>query len=978
MLNSHPRRPLLGALVVFLLAAVAAASVVWRLDEHTRQEARARATNAVDDHADALQRAIEHSLSATYALAALVHQGKGSVPNFDEIAGQMLPSYPGVSELALVPGGIIRNVVPLAGNEKAIGHNLLQDPAQNKEALLALDSGKLTLAGPLNLVQGGRGVIGRLPVFLRDATGTPHFWGFTLVVMRVPDMFDAARLPELAEQGFAYELWRMHPDTGQRQVIAASTPVPMIDPVEKTLPVPNATWTLSAAPIGGWGDPPRRALHVALGLLFSLLLAYLAKLLLELSAHRAGLEALVVQRTAEARAREADLNRAQTIARVGSWVLDLATKELRGSAEAMRIFGVRDGVPFHYRTFRERVHPDDREAVDGASRTALEGKPYGIDFRILDGAETRWVHSQAELAFGANGKLSGALGTVQDITERKQADEALRASEGRYRDLFEANPHPMWVWDLQTLAFLAVNDAAVAHYGYSRDEFLAMIITDIRPPEDVPRLLQWIALVEKQDIREAGVWRHRRKDGALIDVEITSHMLEFGGRRAQIVLANDVTERLHAERKLRDSEERYRALTELSSDWYWEQDENLRFTRISRPRAGMESIDFDKLIGKTRREAKTVVWDESRLAVLEAITEARQPFRDFEISRTYRDGPTRYVQMSGEPIFDASGRFAGYRGIGKDITERKRAEEALRESEERFRCLVEMSSDFYWESDAEHRLTMRGSANAKLSTVSVFQKGAPLGERRWDIPYLSPDESGWQAHRAMLDAHQPFRDFELSRLCADGTERYVSISGDPVFDASGVFKGYRGVGTDITERKRRDEALQRFRAAMDAAASGTQHRTRAEPLARRPVDLSALVREVAGELQAEAPERMVEWVIAPQVAAEGDPGLLRVVLQNLVGNAWQCSSRRDAARIEFGATERNGRPVYFVRDNGAGFDAAYAQKLIDAFKQLGTAAEDQESAIGLAAVSRIIHRHGGEVWAEGRKGEGATFYFSLG
>ncbi|MGA8004537.1 MAG: diguanylate cyclase [Burkholderiales bacterium] len=132
---------------------------------------------------------------------------------------------------------------------------------------------------------------------------------------------------------------------------------------------------------------------------------------------------------------------------------------------------------------------------------------------------------------------------------------------------------------------------------------------------------------------------------------------------------------------------------------------------------------------------------------------------------------------------------------------------ALRESEIRFRALTEMSSDFYWESDAEHRLTVRGSAERRRSSVSVFQRGAQIGKRRWDVPYLSPDEAGWQAHRATLDAHRPFRDFELSRLGADGTERFISISGDPVFDAAGQFIGYRGVGTDVTARRRADQAM---------------------------------------------------------------------------------------------------------------------------------------------------------------------------
>ena len=132
---------------------------------------------------------------------------------------------------------------------------------------------------------------------------------------------------------------------------------------------------------------------------------------------------------------------------------------------------------------------------------------------------------------------------------------------------------------------------------------------------------------------------------------------------------------------------------------------------------------------------------------------------------------------------------------------------SLRSSETRFRSLTEMSSDFYWESDAGHRLSQGDSAESKASIATMFRRGAQFGDRIWDLPYLSPDEAGWQAHRAMRDAHQPFRNFEFSRAGADGTERHMSISGDPMFDASGVFKGYRGVGTDITTRKRSERAL---------------------------------------------------------------------------------------------------------------------------------------------------------------------------
>ena len=147
------------------------------------------------------------------------------------------------------------------------------------------------------------------------------------------------------------------------------------------------------------------------------------------------------------------------------------------------------------------------------------------------------------------------------------------------------------------------------------------------------------------------------------------------------------------------------------------------------------------------------------------------------------------------------------RKLEDKIAQLEAANRRLQESEARFRSLNEMSSDYYWESDAEHRMTQRASFGNKPSTVSGFERGTYVGERRWEIPYLSPDAAGWAAHRALLDAHQPFREFELSRLGTDGTEHFISISGDPVFDASGAFTGYRGVGADITERKRADSAL---------------------------------------------------------------------------------------------------------------------------------------------------------------------------
>ena len=154
------------------------------------------------------------------------------------------------------------------------------------------------------------------------------------------------------------------------------------------------------------------------------------------------------------------------------------------------------------------------------------------------------------------------------------------------------------------------------------------------------------------------------------------------------------------------------------------------------------------------------------------------------------------------------------------------------------------------------------------------------------------------------------------------------------------------------------------------------HVTRS-PVHRKPVDMSAVARRIVERLRAAAPTRAVDVVVADSVVADGDERLVTIALENLLGNAWKFTSKQDDAKIEFGVRREGARAVYFVRDNGAGFDMTHAAKLFGAFQRLHSSKEFEGTGIGLATVQRVVHRHGGQVWAEGTPGKGASFYFTL-
>ena len=251
---------------------------------------------------------------------------------------------------------------------------------------------------------------------------------------------------------------------------------------------------------------------------------------------------------------------AERIAKVGSW-RQHRDGRIAWSDEMYRILGI---APEKFTPSPESVsaliHSGDRTAMQSRVAAACSGQAVDeVEFRVMrpDGSE-RHVIARAEAARSATGQVDYVTGTVQDITDRQRAEAAVRDAATRYRQLFEANPHPMWIYDPTTLRFLAVNDAAVGQYGYPRDEFLGMTLNDLHPPEAVPSLVEVVARLDAQN--PAPLWRHQLRDGRLIDMEIIAQTINFEGRPARVVLAHDVTERRRAAQDVLDSREALRAL----------------------------------------------------------------------------------------------------------------------------------------------------------------------------------------------------------------------------------------------------------------------------------------------------------------------------------------------------------------------------------------------------------------------------------
>lgn len=278
LVHQHALR---ASILAFVLAFSIGICATAATEQYTQSLNKERARQIAEIQAGKIQHVIEALLFTSQTAKVLLTEGGGEIKHFEQSMADILSGY-NLRNIALAPDGIVSRIYPLAGNEKAIGHNLLTDPKRATEAIAARESRTLSLAGPYKLLQGGYGALGRLPIYLKDEEGREYFWGFICVTLELPEALEAAQMQKLEEQGYSYELWKVEPDTKEKQIITRSVTDISCEPQSVPISLPNSVWHLDISPAAGWYSVHFLFVKLILSALFALLIALLAKMVIAL------------------------------------------------------------------------------------------------------------------------------------------------------------------------------------------------------------------------------------------------------------------------------------------------------------------------------------------------------------------------------------------------------------------------------------------------------------------------------------------------------------------------------------------------------------------------------------------------------------------------------------------------------------------------------------------------------------------------
>jgi PAS domain S-box-containing protein len=745
------------------------------------------------------------------------------------------------------------------------------------------------------------------------------------------------------------------------------------------------------------------------------------------------------------------LTEAQRLSRTGSFGWNVSSGEIFWSDENFRIFGCDQATKPTLEFIVQRTHPEDRasvqKTVDDAANT---GKDFDHEYRLLmpDGS-LKYVHAVARAARDASGSFE-FFGAVTDVTVAKEAERKLRRSEAYLAEAQHLSHTSSWAWDVRRGEFV-YRSAEVYHlFGLDAEEDAGsqQPFRDRILPEDRRRVIE----VAQQAVRQKADleidFRIALPDGSIKHVHSVGHPVVSGdGEVIELVGTHvDVTEQHTAKEALqkafdeiKKSEDRLRLVIDTIPTLVWRAGPEGIPDFLSQPALDYTGLSLDEAeTGWPRafhpddRKGMLQKWSAIRESGMRGGLEAR--LRRF-------DGEDRWFLFEAEPLRDELGNIVKWYGSATDIEDRKLAEVALRESEQRFRDYAETASDWFWETGPDHRIT-RISEHYKAIGVMPSSR---FDMARWDFASDAESEpEKWRLHRAMLDAYQPFRDFVYRIASGTGSAVYIRSSGKPFFDTKGNFLGYRGTGTDITPTIRADHAEQALRKAQAELAHITRVTTLGEltasiahevnqPLAAVIANAEACLRWLDRETpDLAAARRSVEWVIndgsrATEVvrrvralANKNDMEKVPLDLNDLVMEVIalvqrELSSHRVALRTELAPAPplilgdrvqlqqviinlvMNGidamEPVrdrpreLVIRSRG---DKTHGMILSVTDCGVGISTEDADRlfkaffttkssgmGMGLSICRSIVEAHGGRLTASGNEGPGATFQFVL-
>jgi PAS domain S-box-containing protein len=498
--------------------------------------------------------------------------------------------------------------------------------------------------------------------------------------------------------------------------------------------------------------------------------------------------------------------RAITATQSGHTDWNLETGEFYVSPRLLEICGFAPSSTFRDRAEwirRFPIHPDDRAKWESINTAHIAGQRehFRFEVRIVVRGETRWLAVSSVCEHDTSGRAIYWTSSKTDITERKQAE--------------------LYLAEAQRLAHMGSWVFDVADFEYWSPELFK--IHGLEPGARAPNVPEYLALLHHED-REFVAEEIRkmlanhsgfdftkrivRPDGAIRHVRYVAMPATTGGTRF-VGTGMDVTEQEQLTQALRASEARFRSLTELSSDWFWEQDEDLRFSYLSNQADNLTGFTGQSSIGKTRWELEAISPMSGSWAEHKAVLEARQPFRDFEEFRVAPDGKVWYLSISGTPIFDEQGRFKGYQGTGRDITETKRIEEELR-SRQQMLDLAQKSAGavpWQWHYDVDP-VSNRWSSDLEMlfGVPANSFDGTSAGWRK----LIHPDD--WLAVKAAIKrSHESGEiDVEYRVQQPDGSVRWLHQKGRTFLGGDGKPERSIGFMFDVTDKHKSEEDLVRL------------------------------------------------------------------------------------------------------------------------------------------------------------------------